>query len=85
MFETVSELGEDNSTESENEWVTVEKKGNKKCTVVVETRKPLDSFLVGVRVLDQCYLGNLFNVSRKIWNVLKESVKSVRITRSGLI
>ena len=52
---------------------------------MLENRKPLDSFLVGVRVLDQYYLENLFNVPRKIWNVLEESVDLVILTRTGLI
>lgn len=41
LFETVGELGEDESTESKNEWDTLVKR---KVKVVVEIRKPLDSF-----------------------------------------
>jgi hypothetical protein len=41
LFETVGELGEDESTESKNEWDTLVKR---KVKVVVEMRKPLDSF-----------------------------------------
>ena len=86
LFDTTSESSEAYSTESENEWVTVaKKKVNKKSKAMLENREPLDSFLVLVRVLDECYLGNPFIVSRKICNVLEESVESVRVTRSGLI
>jgi hypothetical protein len=57
------------------------KKQNKRRKAMLENRKPLDSFLVWVRVLDQFwdqyYLGNPFHVSMKIWNVLEKSVDSV--------
>ena len=53
LFETASESSETNSTESENEWVTVaKKKRNKRSKAMLENRKPLDSFLVRIRVLD---------------------------------
>ena len=58
------------------------RKGNKRSKAVVENRKPLDPFLVGVRFLYQCYLGNPLNISRNIWNVLEESV---RVTTSAVI
>ena len=52
--------------------------------VVVENRKLSDSFLVGVRVLDECSLGDPFEVLINVMNALGE-VASVRVTRRGLI
>lgn len=46
--------------------------------------KALDSFLVGMRVLDQCNLGYPFEVSINVMEALGE-VRSMEVTRSVLI
>jgi hypothetical protein len=38
-----------------------------------------------VRVLEHCYLGNPFNVLKKIGNVLEERFELVRVTRNAII
>ena len=50
---------------SDKEWATVmKKKGNKISKVVMETKISQDLFIVGV--LDQCYLGDPFEVTRSM-------------------
>jgi hypothetical protein len=81
-FETASVSGEANSTESENEWVTVaRKKGSERSKAVLENRQPLDLFLIWIDATWE----NRLTSPGKSGTCWRKLVQSVRVTRSGLI